>query len=192
VVRLLGDVLNNPWEYVRIDKIESVLTVQYTRDIWRLRGVELLDPVIDAGEKARIRLRLVPFVGPAVERVVDVRIPQELAGKDVDVEIVPGYDATTFPEVPSPDTLPMLLQNWSKQTQNPKSVVLQFRVPGVGVTYKGFVAPRMPHFALDALRPAQSDIAPEQYPTFSRTLVPMDRYIEGRDRVRIKVRPLVR
>src|SRR5207248_1511463 len=68
VVRAVGDVINNPWENARIEKIETILTIDYTRDLWRLRGVDLLDEVVDAGQSARIVLHLVPFVGPEVRR----------------------------------------------------------------------------------------------------------------------------
>src|SRR5262249_31383040 len=45
ITRAIGDLLNNPWENARIDKVESTLSVSYTRDLWRLRGVELADAV---------------------------------------------------------------------------------------------------------------------------------------------------
>ena len=92
LVNTVGDVLNNPWEHARVDGITARFEVKYARDLWRLRGVEVLDPVVDAGSKARLRLHLVPENGPEVTRVVEATMPAELAGKDVDVEIVPGYD----------------------------------------------------------------------------------------------------
>jgi len=189
-VHAVGDVLNNPWENTRIDRIESVLSVRFTRDLWRLRGVELLDAAVDAGDKARIRLHLLPFAGAEVVKEVDVKMPLELAGKDVDVEIIPGYEVS--PEVAAPDTLDELLANESRQTVQPRSVVVQFRVPSQGVTFRGHVAPELPAFALDALRPAHSDTGPDPYLSYDRTVVPLDWYLEGRDKVRIKVRRVVR
>jgi hypothetical protein len=49
VVRAVGDVLNNPWEPARIDGLEASFSVHFARDLWRLRGVELIDEVVDAG-----------------------------------------------------------------------------------------------------------------------------------------------
>jgi hypothetical protein len=190
LVRALGDVINNPWENTRIEKIEATFSVDYTRDLWRLRGVELLDPVVDAGEKAKIRLTLVPHLGQAITRVVEVKLPAELAGKDVDVDIVPGWDVQK--EVGSPETFADLLANETRASYLPKSIVLQFRVPGMGVTFSGHVAGRLPSYALDALRPATSDAIPETYPAYSRTVVALDKYVEGRDKVKIRVRPVVR
>jgi hypothetical protein len=190
LVRALGDVLNNPWENTRIDKIESTMSVEYTRDVWRLRGVELLDPIVDAGEKARVRVTLVPHVGPEVTRTFEVRMPPELAGKDVDVEVVPGWDVPL--EVSAPESLAELLVNETRQSLPPKSLVLQYRVPGQGVTYNGHIAGRLPSFALDSLRPSTTDAIPDTYPVYARSVTLVDKYVEGRDKVRIKVRPLVR
>jgi hypothetical protein len=190
VVHAVGDMLNNPWENARIDGVESSLTVQFARDLWRLRGVELLDATVDAGQKARIRLHLLPFAGREIVKEIAVEIPRELAGKDVEVEIVPGYDAA--PEVAAPETVDELLANESRQNYLPRSVVVQFRVPSQGVTFEGHVAPRLPGFALDALRPAHSDTGPEPYLSYSRTVVPLDWFFEGHDKVRVKVKEVLR
>ncbi|MGH7269846.1 MAG: SpoIVB peptidase S55 domain-containing protein, partial [Polyangiaceae bacterium] len=190
VVNTVGDVLNNPWERARVTGVRARFDVQYARDLWRLRGVELLDAVVDAGGKARIRLHLVPEHGPEVTRVVAVTMPPELAGKDVDVEIVPGYEVV--PDLPAPESLDELLANESHQTVAPRAVVLQFRVPSQGIAYRGHVTERLPAFTLDALRPRTDDTGPNSFPSYSRTIVPLDFYVEGQDKVKVKVRSVMR
>ncbi len=190
IARAVGETLNNPWENTHVDKVETVLTVDYARELWRLRGVDVLDPVVDVGQTARMRVHLVPFAGPEVTKVLEVKLPGELAGKDVDVEIAPGY--TVVPDLAAPQSLADLLSNSTKQTALPKSLVVQYRVRGQGVAYKGHVADRLPSFALDALRPTSSDVAPDAFAAWARSVVPLDRYVEGSDKVRIKVRPVVR
>jgi hypothetical protein len=185
VVRLVGEVLNNPWENTHVDSIETTLSVQYTREVYQLRGVDVLDPVVDPGEKARLVLRLLPFGGAPILRTVEVALPAELAGKDVEIEVLPGYETT--PEVPAPESLRQLIDNAGKSNA-PRTLVFQIRVPGVGLTYQKHVAPRLPSFAVDALRPQNSDITPEPFANYVRTTVPMDRFIDGRDRVKVKVR----
>lgn len=190
VIRVLGDSLNNPWENVHVESVESTITVEYARDLLRLRGVDVLDPVVDAGDKARLLLHLLPFSGVEVQKTVEVTMPRDLAGKDVEVEVVPGYEVA--PEVAAPENLDQLLANASRQNLPPKSVVVQFKVPLQGVTYEGHVAPRLPSFALDALRPQSTDRAPESFVSYARTVVPIDQFIEGRDKVKIKVRSVLR
>jgi len=188
--RAVGEVLNNPWTRVHVDKVEGTLTVDYSRELWKLRGVDVLDPVVDVGHAARLRLHLVPFAGPEVTKIVEVRFGDELAGKDVDLDIAPGY--TVVPDLPAPQSLGDLLTNSTKQTVTPRSVVVSYRVRGQGVAFKGHVADRLPAFALDALRPVTSDVAPDAFASYSRQITPLDRYIEGTDRVRVKVKPVVR
>jgi hypothetical protein len=190
VVRTVGDVINNPWENAHVDKVETVLTVTYARELWRIRGLDALEDGVDAGQNAHLVLHLVPFVGPEITKTIDVKMPAELAGKDVDVEVVPGYDVS--PDVAAPEDLNELLANETRQSALPRSVVVQFRVPSEGVTFHGHVAPRLPPFALDALRPAHSDVGPEPFYSYARTVVPLEQYVEGRDHVHVKVRPVVR
>jgi hypothetical protein len=190
VARAVGDVLNNPWEMTRVEKVESEMQVTYTRDVWRLRGVDALSDTVDAGGEAHLVLHLVPFTGREVRKTIDVKIPDELAGKEVDVEVLPGWDVS--PELAAPESLDELLANETRQSATPKSIVVQFRVPSEGVTFHGHVAPRLPPFALDALRPAHSDIGPEPFYSYARTTVPTDEYVEGHDHTKIKVRAVVR
>jgi hypothetical protein len=190
LVNTLGDVLNNPWEHARIAKVDAKFEVKYARDLWRLRGVELLDPVVDAGAKARLRLHLVPHAGPEVMRTVEAEIPAELAGKEVEIEIVPGYDVV--PDLAPPETLDQLLANEPRQTVAARSVVIQFRVPSQGIAYRGHVTERLPAFTLDSLRPQSNSSGPDAFPSWSRTVVPTDWYVEGRDKVKVKVRAVVR
>lgn len=190
VGRAVGEVLNNPWEQVHVDKVESVLTVDYTRELWKLRGVDVIDAWVDVGQAARIRVHLVPFAGPEITKVLEVRFPEELAGREVEVEITPGYGVV--PDLAAPQNLSDLLSNSTKQTVLPRSLVLSYRTRSSGVAFKGHVADRLPPFALDALRPTSSDVAPDAFPSYTRSITPLDRYVEGSDRVKIHVKPIVR
>jgi hypothetical protein len=190
LITTLGDVLNNPWEHARVERVQARFEVKYARDLWRLRGVEVLDPVVDAGGRARLRLRLMPEKGPEVTRVVEVTLPAELSDKEVELDVLPGYDVA--PELPAPENLDQLLANEPRQMISPRTVVVQFRVPSQGIAYRGHVTPRLPTFTLDALRPQSSNAGPETFPSWSRTVVPLDMYIEGRDKVRVKVRSVLR
>jgi hypothetical protein len=195
-VRVVGDALNNPWENVHVEGIRSTLEVHYQRDVLRLRGIDVLDPVVDAGEKVRVLLHLRPFSGPEVVRAAEIAVPPELAGppgeagKEVEVEVVPGYDVA--PDVARPENLDQLLANATRQSLLPRSVVLQIKMPTQGVAFFGHVAPRLPGFALDALRPTTSDVAPEVIASYVRSIVPVDHYVDGKDNFKIKVRAKLR
>jgi hypothetical protein len=186
----LSAALNNPWDNVHVDGIQATLELKYERDVYRLRGVDLLDPIVDAGEKARVVLHLRPFSGPEITRSAELAIPPELAGRDVEIEVTPGYEVV--PDVAPPENLDQLLANATRATLHAKSAVLQIKMPTQGVVFAGHVAPRLPSFALDALRPTTSDVAPEVIASYVRSVVPVDQYIEGHDKVKIKVRAKLR
>jgi hypothetical protein len=190
VARAVGEVLNNPWELTHIERVESTLSVEYTRDLWRLRGIDVLDPIVDAGEAARVRVHLVPYAGPEITKILEIKMPTDLAGRDVELEVVPGYQVA--PELAAPQNLGDLLANSTRQSVLPRSLVLQFRTRTQGVAYNGHVAERLPSFALDALRPSSTDVQPDAFASYARTIVPLDRYVDGTDRVKVKVRPIYR
>jgi hypothetical protein len=79
-----------------------------------------------------------------------------------------------------------------RQSVTPRSLVLQFRGRSQGVAYNGHVADRLPAFALDAMRWASTNVAPNPFPTYARTIALLDRYVDGTDRLRVKIRPIVR
>ncbi len=190
IARAVGEVLNNPWENTHIEKIESVLTVDYTRELYKLRGVDVLEPVVDAGSVARLRVHLVPFAGPETTKVVEIRLPDEFYNRDVELEVVPGYQVV--PELPAPQSLADLLASSTRQSVLPRSLVVQYRARSQGVAYKGHVADRLPSFALDALRPASTDVVPDAFGSYGRVVVPIERYVDGTDRAKVRVRMPVR
>ncbi len=190
IIHALGDAMNNPWEEVSIEKVESTLSVAYDRDIWHLRGVELLHDVIDAGASAHVRVHLIPFQGHEIVRELEVPIPTELAGSDVEIEVVPGYDLV--PDLASPENLSELLANEQRQSLPPRTLVLQVKLPSQGVVFQGELAPRLPGFAFDALRPVHSDTGAEAVVSYARTVVPVEHYVDGRDKVKLKVRRVMR
>ena len=190
IVRAVGAILNNPWQSTQIESVETSVDLHYARELYRLRGAELVSSEIDAGEPARIRLTLVPFAGPAVEKTLSVPLPAYLAGKTVALEIGPGYAEER--DRAAPDTLADLIHNFEDPTQPPKSIVVSYASPDATVTHKGRIAADLPMGALDTLRPTSSTIAPETYTTTVRQAFPLDQYLVGRDRVTVTVRPVVR
>jgi hypothetical protein len=189
-VRAVGALLNNPWQPARIDKMTTKVVVRFARDSYRLRGVDALADVLDAGQPARLRLHLVPFAGPEELRVIEVPIPRELAGKDVDIELAPGY--TEVPELPSPERLADLVANLPRQSFPVDSIVASIKMPEHGVAFHGQVAGRLPPGALDILRPASETTAPEPFVSYIRRAIPIQRLLEGKDHVRVRIRPVLR
>jgi hypothetical protein len=187
-VRTIGAVLNNPWEEVHVDRIEAVLNVKRTSDIDSIKGVELVDPIVDPGGTARVRVRLQPLYGPETTTVFEAKIPIELAGRDVEIEIVPGYALVA--DSARPESVDELLAAMSKRIAPARTAVVQIALPGSAVAMRGHVSQRLPAFAVDTLRPSSSDRQPATFTQYQRTIVPTARYLSENVRIRVKVRAL--
>jgi hypothetical protein len=190
LVRAVGGVLNNPWQPARIERATIAIELRYARDILRLRGAELLDPEVDAGEPARIRLTLVPFVGPEITKTLSVPLPARLAGRTVTLDIGPGYQEDR--DKAAPNTLAELVKNFEDPVFPPKSIVVSYSAGDATVTHRGRIAENLPLGAVDALRPTTSSITPDAYATNVRQVYPLDQYLVGKDKVSVVVRPVVR
>ena len=189
LVRAVGAVMNNPWQPAFIEGAQIEIELHYARDILRLRGAELLEPEIDAGKPARIRVTLVPYSGPEQTRVLSVDLPAYLAGQTVSLDIAPGYMEER--EVAAPDSLKDMINNFVSPIYPPKSLVVSFD-SGSGLAFRGRVAKNLPPGAVDAIRPTTSSIGPDSVESSVRAVTPIGQFVVGRDRVSVAIRPALR
>jgi hypothetical protein len=190
VVEAVGALLNNPWQPVRVTAVRARLKLRYAREIYRLRGAEVLEQQIDAGQPARIKLRLVPYDGPVQERVLVVPIDPSRAGETVNLEIVPGY--TESREMAPAENLQELARNLDEPVFLPKSLVVKFSGPGGTMAYHGSVAAQLPPGAMDILMPTNTTVSPATFAATTRSVHPMPFYVLGRDRVSVEIRRVLR
>lgn len=190
LVRAVGSLLNNPWEPIIIERAEMDVELKFAREILQLRGAEVLDPEVDAGEPARIRLTLVPYAGPEVHKVITVPMPAHLAGQTVTLEISPGY--TEQRDQADPENVGALVRNLENPLYPIKSVVVSYSGGDGAVSYKGHVAKNLPPGALDAIRPTSASIAPDAFKSQARHVVPLGEFMVGEDRVEVTVKPVLR
>jgi hypothetical protein len=190
LVGSIGALLNNPWQSIFVKEIKAQLRLHYARDILRLRGVQLLDPEVDAGKSARLRIMLLPWEGPPQYRVVSVPIPAQFAGETIHIEIVPGY--TEMPELAPPETLGELITNLDVPVYPPKSLVIKYNGSGSTLAYHGQVAAHLPPGAVDSLLPTTSSLTPTAQASPTRLVFAMPNYVIGKDKVSVKVRAVLR
>ncbi|HMJ12400.1 MAG TPA: SpoIVB peptidase S55 domain-containing protein [Polyangiaceae bacterium] len=190
LVRAVGALLNNSWEPVILERADTEIELRFAREIVRLRGAELIESEIDAGQPARIRLTLAPWAGPDIHKVISVPLPEHLAGQTVTLEISPGYMEER--DVADPDTLAELVRNLENPVYPPKSVVVSYSAPAGAVSYRGHVAKNLPPGAMDSIRPTTSSVAPEAFQPMVRHVVPLSDFMVGQDRVSVSVRPVLR
>jgi hypothetical protein len=190
LVRAVGALLNNPWEPVLVERVDMEIELRFGRELLRLRGAEVLEPELEAGEPARIRLTWMPFVGDPITRVVTVPIPEHHAGKTLSLGIEPGYEVDK--EKAPADDLAALLRNVEDPTYAPKTLVVSYSTGDGAVAYKGHVVRNLPPGAFDTIRPTTSSVAPEPFQTEARHVVTLDDFMVGQDRVSVTIKPVLR
>jgi hypothetical protein len=189
LVNAIGGVLNNPWENAFVESVDAEVKLSYAREVYRLRGVELMDAEVDAGESVRLRIELQPFSGPIVEKVLKVNLPRHLAGEKVKLEIRPGFMVEK--QKAAAETLGELIGTIEDATYPPRSVVVSYD-DGEGVGYRGHVVANLPAGVVDRLAPESTTLAPEVFRNQIHLVEPLPYYMLGRHVVRVQVRDSVK
>ena len=119
------------------------VSVSFKREVAMLRGTTALEQEIDPGSPVRIKLDLVPYLGKPETKVIEVPVPADYAGKEVEVELSPGYDVDR--PKPSIENVSDLVTSLKNPTFPEQSLVATIRLQGEGgASFKGQLATRMP------------------------------------------------
>lgn len=191
LTRAMGALVSNPWEEVSIERVDVEVKITQQREVSLIRGTRAVESEIDPGQPARIEIQLLPYQGKLETRTIEVPIPATYAGEEVDIEIEPGFEADR--PVPAPENVRELVAGLRTQSYPAESLIATVKIEGeAGAAFRGRLASRLPPGAVDALRSNSSSVAPETFAALQQTVHPMQRFVVGRDRVRVKVRPNLR
>ncbi len=185
----IGRILSNPFQEARIDGIEIDLSLRFARDVSEIRAIYLVSDQLEASERVNVYVSLLPYGGSVRTEVVPIEIPREAAGREIEIEVAAGDRVR--PDLAEPENLPELLHNL-RQAYPASSLVVSVRLPAPGVALRGHVVRALPPSALEALRPANSSDTGDPFMTAERTVVPLGRVLLGRERIRARVREVVR
>jgi hypothetical protein len=191
VGRALGALLNNPWEVPHIKAVRTRVSVKLEREVLQLRGAQVVEPEIDAGQPAHIRLTLNEYQGGTVVKDVEVPLPRSLAGKTVKIQLQPAYLVDRL--VPAPESMRELVQALGKVDFPSEAIVASFELPDeAAATFRGLVAERLPPGAVDMLRSSSQSVTPELFTAQRQVAIPIDGFLAGSDTVEVKVREVLR
>jgi hypothetical protein len=178
---------DNPYEQIRIDRIDVDVDLRWSRDFYYIRSSALSRAEVDPGETVQLTVSLGQYAGQAITRTIPITVPREVAGRDVDIEVTAGGE--TLGDQPEPERIDDLIRNLTASYPD-DALVVSMRMPGQGVMLRGRVLYDLPGTALDTLRPAASSDTGEPFLNVRRTVVPIGRLVLGRDRVRLHVRDI--
>jgi hypothetical protein len=138
---------------------------------------------------ARIKLTLVPFAGPSIERTVKVVIPRRFAGEKVKLDIRPGY--TVDKVRPEPENVTDLVARFQNVTYPPQAVVISYAA-GSGVSHRGQVADELPPGVVETLTVRSTSVSPEVFKSEHHEATDLSAFLIGRESVTVRVRPLTK
>ncbi|MBI4701662.1 MAG: hypothetical protein HY744_10980 [Deltaproteobacteria bacterium] len=190
LVRALGALLSNPWEPVRVERIDSEVRFELGRETLTLRGSQVLEPEIDAGESARIALSLETYRGARQRTVIEVPMDLTLAGKTVEIHLEPGYRVERV--IAAPESLGDLVRNLPRQYFPAESVVASYKLGENGASFRNRVATRLPPGAADTLQSTSQSVAPALFTAQRQLAFPVRGFVVGKDTVRVKIREVLR
>ncbi len=191
LIRAMGALLNNPWQLGHIEGVETTVDIVLRREVQLLRGAELLDPEVEAGGKARVRLVLQNYLGAEHTQEIEIPIARSLRGDVAHIEIRPAY--TVDRVVPAPENYGELVDVLGKMDFPAEAVVVSYNLPDEATaTFHGHIASRMPPGMADMLMTKTDSVQPDLYAAQAQFVIPIKGYVVGQENIEVKVRDVLR
>jgi hypothetical protein len=184
-VRALTELLGNPFEPAIIDRLDIDVQIEFRRDLSEIVSVALPGDAVRAGDVVPLRVTLKPYAGPEFVETVPVRIPANMAGQTVKVEVAAG--GLVRPEVAKPESLRGYIDNL-RSFYTSSSIVVSLNTPDDGASLRGRLIPNLPESALDTLRTGSQTRRADAYRIAERTVYPSPKPVTGRQELTLLVR----
>ena len=182
---LLSVAYDNPFASDQIERIDVTLDVRFGHDVTEIVGAQLTRDELDPGEPARLVLTLRPYAGPLQQRVLEVPLPETLAGEHLELEVLAG-DRVQL-EQPLPQSLGDILSIVRAGLPS-TSLAVTIQRKSRGLSLAGHVVQDLPSSALDALATAHDTTKSASFAMERRLVVPLGRVLVGSAKLGLDVR----
>lgn len=187
--RMLEAVYGNPFEVARASRVEVDINVRYARDTVRIVGASVPSREVDPGSTVPLRLVLRRWEQDEEIRVVPLRIPERLAGQELQVRIESGGAVRI--EHTQPRSLTELVDAVHERYAS-TSAIISLKTRSRGLRFGGHVARHLPPSALDSLQLTNDSDRVRPFVTYDRHEVPLEWVVSGAARVDLTVRRVPR
>jgi hypothetical protein len=182
---LLSVAYDNPFATDQVERVEITLDVRFGHDVTEIVGAQLTRDELDPGEPARLVLTLRPYAGPLEQRVLEVPLPETLAGEHLELEVLAG-DRVQL-EQPLPQSLADILAIVRSGLPS-TSLAITIQRKSRGLSLAGHVVQDLPSSALDALATAHDTTKSASFAMERRLVVPLGRVLVGSAKLGLDVR----
>jgi hypothetical protein len=187
-LRALVPLLFNPYEPVKLERIQIEASLAYKADFAELQGLKLPDLELPYDQDTYVDAVLRPYNGKEYTTRIPLRFPRRLAGSLVKLEVVPGNAAK--PDSAAPQNLAQLVDTLRTKMFPANVLVATVYTPNEGVTLGGRVLPDLPDSALDTARPAAATKMAEPYKSVMRATIPLKQVVTGKQELVVKIADL--
>jgi hypothetical protein len=184
-VRVLGDLLSNPFAPVGVDRLEFDVKVEFRRDFAEIISVALPSEEVRAGDTVPLRVTLRPYAGREYVETVPFVVPERLAGQSVRIEVASG--AQVRPDVARAENLAGFIENL-RSYYTAANIVVSLSLPEDGASLRGHLLPSLPPSALDTLRTGNQTRRADAYRLADRTIFQSSRLVTGKQELVLHVR----
>lgn len=183
---ILSALLNNDFEVAQIRSIKQTATVRYDAPVDTLERVRLVDTEVHAGDLVTLELQLRDYKGATRRESLALRVPDDAAGQDIQIEVTGGDNVR--PPRPMPNSLDDLIDNL-EDAYPPRSLVATIYREAEGLSTRHGLLAELPASVLETLAHRGETTDPVRFKQMARRVIPTASLIEGEHALKISVQP---
>lgn len=183
--RVVDAAFGNAFETTRVTSIDLDLDVEFSREVYQLKGASVAREVVDPGETVPVYVRLRRVDQSDVTKVIQLKIPHAAAGKTVKIAIEPGNRVRIERARPRNlnDVIDMAIAGYPAT-----SLVVSLQMPTRGLQFEGHVIDTLPPSALDTLQFVSTSTGGRAFVTKERQELPLGQVVVGATKLQLRVR----
>lgn len=184
-LRTLSGLLFNPFDRVKIDRIDIGADLDYRANFAQVTGLRLTSDELEAGSRVNLQVTLQPFGKPEYVETIPLEIPRRLAGQALRIEVAAGQHVK--PNLAPPINLKGFIDNL-RRSYSSRTLVVTLQTPEEGALVRGKVVPDLPSSELDTLRPDSSTVRSTSFKPGTRIIHNAGRVVAGQTFIQVRVR----
>jgi hypothetical protein len=183
---LIAAALDNQFEVANLREIRQTIRMEYGSPVESIDTLRVAQGEVRAGDLVDLELVLRDYKGDEHTEVLPIRVPDDAAGEEIQIEITAG-DASR-PYRPIPGDLDDLLTTIEAGYPSRALVVSIYR-QGEGLSTRGEIMAELPDSVLETLVDRGGTRDSVKLKQLSRRVIPTKKIVEGTHFVRVDVLP---
>lgn len=183
---VLSAMLNNDFEVATIRSVKQTAKVRYDAPLDTLERVRLTDTEVHAGDLIHLELELKDYRGATRRETLALRVPDDAAGQDIQIEVT-GGDAVRPPR-PIPSSLDDLIDTL-EDAYPARSLVATIYREDEGLSTRHGLLNELPGSVLETLARTGDTTGAVRFKQMARRVIPTAALIEGDHTIKVSVQP---